>query len=155
MKRIMLLLLAVLAAIFLSACGKTASVSDEITDVEISSFDEITFSVTYSIPDAVTYTVSSTEEGFLWYEGHQFAIVQKLTDNGWCSLEYLPRTTTGDFQGKFIPVEGFTETIGSEQSFGGKLDKGTYRLLACCYRSADDLFASESPVYIAAEFTID
>lgn len=154
-KRVLRLLPFIVVVMRLCSCGKMAAISDEASSVEISNYEEISFSIKLCNPNAVTYTVSSTEEGFLFYEGHQFAYVEKYIDGSWYQLLQQPIDSTGDFKGASIPTEEETETISINTLYGGKLENGTYRLVAPCYTSEEDLRNWENPVYISAEFKIE
>lgn len=145
----------IITVMCLCSCGKTVESSNEASSVEISNYEEVSFSIKICTPDAVTYTVCSTKERFLFYEGHQFAYVEKYIDDSWYPLVEQSRDSTGDFKGSSIPTEGKTETISINTLYGGKLENGTYRLVAPCYISEEDLYNLKNPVYIAAEFEID
>ena len=156
MRRVLPLLGCLLAFFCLTACGKTAQVSDEVSDVTVSDYAEVTFQVKYCNADAVTYTVCSTRENFLFYEGHGFAYVEKYVDGSWHPLVQQPHDSTADFIWATIPTEETQETISIQYEYGGKLEKGTYRLLAPCSLSADpDAVSPDLKVYLAAEFEID
>ena len=161
MKRVLTLLTCLLTVLCLTACGKTVEISTEASGITISDCKEISFQVKSCTPGAVTYTVSSSKENFLFYEGHQFAYVQKYIDGSWYSLVRQPQVSTADFRWDSIPTEERQETISIKTEYGGKLEKGTYRLVAPCSLSAtppdnSDLSdCSEQTVYIATEFEID
>lgn len=161
MKRILTLLTCLFTVLFLTACGKTVEISAEASDITISDYEEISFKIKFCTPDAVTYTVCSSKENFLFYEGHQFAYVEKYVDGGWYSLIEQSHDSTGEFRWDSIPTEERQETISINWEYGGKLEKGTYRLVAPCSLSAtppDDSERSDSAeqsVYLAAEFEID
>lgn len=155
MKRVLCLLHFIIIIMCLCSCGKMAEISDEASSVQISNFEEISFSIKSCYPNAVTYVVSSTEEGFLFYEGHQFAYVERYIDGSWYPLVQQPIVSTGDFKGASIPTEEETETISISTLYGGKLENGTYRLVVPCYISEEDLYSWKNQVYIAAEFEID
>ena len=161
MKRILTLLTCLLTVLCLTACGKTVEISTEASDITISDCEEISFEIKFCTPDAVTYTLCSSKENFLFYEGHQFAYVQEYVDGSWYSLIQQPHDSTGDFRWESIPAEERWETISINTEYGGKLEKGTYRLVAPCSLSAtppDDSERSDSAersVYLAAEFEID
>ena len=155
MKRALHLLSVIIAAVLcLCSCGKTVESADEASSVTISDFEEISFSIKSCYKGAVTYTVCSTEEDFLFYEGHQFAYVEKRVGGSWYPLVRRPVNSTGDFQHASVPTEEKTETISIHSFYGGKLENGTYRLVAPCYLSDEDLSNMENPVYLAAEFEI-
>ena len=86
MKCILTLLTYLFIVSCLTACGKTVEISTEASDITISDCEEISFEIKFCTPDAVTYTVCSSKENFLFYEGHQFAYVEKYVDGGWYSL---------------------------------------------------------------------
>lgn len=161
MKRVLSMVLCLLAAVCLTACGKTVQISTESSDIAISDYEEISFEIEFCTPEAVTYTVCSSKEDFLFYEGHQFAYVQKYVDGSWYSLVQKPQVSTGDFKWCSIPVEEQRKTISINAEYDGKLEKGTYRLVAECSLSAippdnSELSdSSEQTVNIAAEFEID
>ena len=161
MKRVLTLLTCLLTVLCLTACGKAVEISTEASDITISDCEEISFQVKFCTPDAVTYTVCSSKEKFLFYEGHQFAYVQKYIDGIWYSLVQQPQVSTADFKWYSIPTEERQETISIKTEYGGKLEKGTYRLVAPCSLSAtppdnSELSdRSEQTVYIATEFEID
>ena len=103
----------------------------------------------------MTYTVCSAQENFLFYEGHGFAYVEKYTDGSWYPLVRQALVSTGDFQWLSIPTEEVQGTISIQTEYGGRLEKGTYRLVAPCSLSADPDAADEaSAVDLAAEFEI-
>ena len=155
MKRILTLLGCLTILLCLTACGKTAEVSAEASDAVISDPEEITFRVKFCNADAVTYTVCSAQENFLFYEGHGFAYVEKYTDGSWYPLVQQDFVSTGDFQWLSIPTEEVQGTISIQTEYGGRLEKGTYRLVAPCSLSADPDAADEaSAVDLAAEFEI-
>ena len=176
MQRILTLLGCLTILLCLTACGKTAEVSAEASDAVISDPEEITFrdgklyilfesasrrfqygklvGGSYNA-DAVTYTVCSAQENFLFYEGHGFAYVEKYTDGSWYPLVQQDSVSTGDFQWLSIPTEEVQGTISIQTEYGGRLEKGTYRLVAPCSLSADPDAADEaSAVDLAAEFEI-
>lgn len=161
MKRVLSMMLCLLAVVCLTACGKTVQLSTESSDIVISDYEEISFKIEFCTPNAVTYTVCSSKEDFLFYEGHQFAYVQKYVDGSWYSLVQQPQVSTGDFKWCSIPIEEQQETISINAGYDGKLEKGTYRLVAECSLSAippdnSELSdSSEQAVNIAAEFEID
>lgn len=155
MKRTLYLLLFIVVSLCLCSCSKTVKNSDNVSSVEVSNFEEISFSIKFCNKDAVTYTVCSTEEDFLFYEGHSFAYVEKRIDGNWYPLARQSVDSTGDFKVATIPTEEKTETISIRTYYGGKLENGTYRLVAPCYHSNEDLHSMENPVYLAAEFEID
>lgn len=161
MKRVLTLLTCLLTVLCLTACGKTVEISTEASGITISDCEEISFQVKFCAPDAVTYTVCSSKENFLFYEGHQFAYVQKYIDGSWYSLVRQPQVSTADFRWDSIPTEERQETISINTEYGGKLEKGTYRLVAPCSLSAtppdnsERSDSSEQTVYIATEFEID
>ena len=161
MKRILTLLTYLFIVSCLTACGKTVEISTEASDITISDCEEISFEIKFCTPDAVTYTVCSSKENFLFYEGHQFAYVEKYVDGGWYSLIEQSHVSAGEFRWDSIPAEERQETISINWEYGGKLEKGTYRLVAPCSLSAmppDDSERSDSAeqsVYLAAEFEID
>lgn len=161
MKRILTLLTYLFIVSCLTACGKTVEISTEASDITISDCEEISFEIKFCTPDAVTYTVCSSKENFLFYEGHQFAYVQKYIDGSWYSLVPQSQVSTADFRWDSIPTEERQETISINAEYGGKLEKGTYRLVAPCSLSAtppDNLElsdSSEQTVNIATEFEID
>ena len=97
MKRIMVCIVLFSCALCATACGKTAEVSDTVSDIPGSNCDEISFSVKYCDPEAVTYTVCSSKKDFLFYEGHKFASIQKYVDGNWYPLVSQPQDSTGDF----------------------------------------------------------
>jgi len=137
----------------LCSCGKTAEISDIASSVKLSDYEEISFVVTLANPDAVTYTVCSSKEDFLFYEGHLFAYVEQYS-NGWYPLVMQEITSTGNLQCKSIPTSEMRETMSMKRFYGGKLEKGRYRLVAPCYTSQQNLYEFQGPVYIAAEFEI-
>ena len=161
MKRILFLLSCLAVVLCLTACGKTVEISDTISDITISDYEEISFAVKHCNSQAVTYTVCSSKEDFMFYEGHQFACVQKNVDGAWHPLVVQPQTSTADIKWCPIPVEEQQETISIPTGYGGKLEKGLYRLVAGCSLSAIPPGNSEQPdsaaqaVYLAAEFEID
>ena len=155
MKRTLYLLLFIVVSLCLCSCSKTVKNSDNVSSVEVSNFEEISFSIKFCNKDAVTYTVCSTEEDFLFYEGHSFAYVEKRIDGNWYPLARQSVDSSGDFKRASVPTEEKTETISIDTYYGGKLENGTYRLVAPCYLSEEDLYNMENPVYLAAEFEID
>ena len=161
MKRILTLLTCLFTVLCLTACGKTVEISTEASDITISDYEEISFRIKSCTPDAVTYTVCSSKENFLFYEGHQFAYVQKYVDGSWYSLVQQPQVSTANFIWDSISTEERQETISINAKYGGKLEKGTYRLVAPCSLSAtppdnSELSdSSEQTVDIATEFEID
>lgn len=161
MRRVFFLSACLVVVLCLAACGKTVEISDTVSDIAISDYEEISFKVKYCNSEAVTYTVCSSKENFLFYEGHQFACVQKYVDGAWYPLVAQPQTSTADFKWWSIPVEEQQETISITTGYGGKLEKGLYRLVAGCSLSAIPPSNSEQSdstaqaVYLAAEFEID
>ena len=157
MKRVLSLLTCIVIVLCVAACGKAVEVSDTVSDIMISDYDEISFQVKYCNPEAVTYTVCSSKKDFLFYEGHEFAYIQKYADGDWHFLAAQPQVSTGDFKWCSIPTEEQQETISIDAQYGGKLEAGTYRLVASCSRSATPPENSEpeQSVYLAAEFEID
>ena len=156
MKHIRFFAICLMVGLCTTACGKTASVSDTPSEPVISDLEEISFQVISCNPQAVTYTVGSSKENFLFYEGHGFAYIQKHVDGSWYSLVPQPQDSTGDFQWVSIPAEEQLTTIRTETEYGGKLETGTYRLVAPCSFSAappEDAEPGET-VYLAAEFEI-
>ena len=157
MKRILTCTVLFLCALCATACGKTVEVSDTISDITVSNCDEVSFAVKYCDPEAVTYTVCSYKKDFLFYEGHEFASIQKYVDGNWYPLVSQPQDSTGDFIWCSIPTEEQLGTISITNSYGGKLEAGTYRLVASCSRSAipPETSTLGETVYLAAEFTIN
>ena len=161
MKRILSQMVCLLAVICLTACGKTVEISTEASSIAISDYEEVSFKIKFCTPDAVTYTVCSTKENFLFYEGHQFAYVQEYVDGSWYSLVRQPYVSSAEFRWDSIPTEERQETISINTEYGGKLEKGTYRLIAVCSLSSEPpdnaelSDSSEQTIYIAAEFEID
>lgn len=157
MKRVLALLACAALVLCTAACSKTAVVSDEISDITVSDYGEISFEVVSCSPNAVTYTVCSSKKDFLFYEGHGFAYIQKCVDGNWYSLESRPQVSTGDFIWCAVPTEELRETISAETEYGGELEAGTYRLVAPCSLSAvpPENAEPEQAVYLAAEFQID
>ena len=161
MRRVLFLSACLVVVLCLAACGKTVEISDTVSDVAISDYEEISFEGKSCNSKAVTYTVCSSKEDFMFYEGHQFARVQKYVDGNWHSLVAVPQNSTGVLKWCSIPNEEQQETISIATEYGGKLEKGLYRLVADCSLSAIPPGNSEQSdsdvqaVYLAAEFEID
>lgn len=161
MKRILFLLSCLAVVLCLTACGKTVEISDTISDITISDYEEISFTVKHCNSQAVTYTVCSSKEDFMFYEGHQFARIQKYVDGNWHPLVAVPQNSTAVFKWCSIPIEEQQGTISITTEYGGKLEKGLYRLVADCSLSAippGDSEQSDSAaqsVCLVAEFEID
>lgn len=157
MKRISSLLPCLAIVLCVTACGGAVEISDTASDILISDYDEISFEVNHCTPDAVTYTVCSSKEDLLFYEGHSFAHIEKYVDGDWYDLVAQPQTSTGDFIWCPIPTEEQRVTISIDARYGGKLEAGTYRLVAPCSLSAapPEDAELEQAVYLAAGFEID
>ena len=161
MRRILFLSACLVVVLCLAACGKTVEISDTASDIAISDYEEISFTVKHCNSQAVTYTVCSSKEDFMFYEGHQFACVQRHVDGAWYPLLAVPQNYTGVLKWCSIPIEEQQGTISITTEYGGKLEKGLYRLVADCSLSAippsdsEQSNSSAQAVYLAAEFEID
>ena len=149
--------LACLAVILgFTACGKTVKISDTVSDIAVSDYKEISFQVQYCDPDTVTYTVCSSKENFLFYEGHEFAYIQKYVNGDWRSLIEQPQVSSGEFRWCAVSTDEQQKTISVKAQYGGRLEAGAYRLVAPCSLSSVPPQNSEleQPIYFTAEFEI-
>jgi len=155
-KTITFILILTLTAAFISGCGKTPEIAEEVSNVEPNNPTGITYEVTEANKKDITLHVCNPTGNPLFYEGHFLASLQMKVNGEWHDVMLKNFAMTMDIQIEEISAEDSYHTIHVEDYYGGALKQGTYRLITVCYPSIDDLMhvTEETRIVLGAEFTV-